>query len=102
MYVQDRFTNQPDDTGGQNGCGPNGGGNTRPCVLFEADIWSQVHYKKETRIVKRENNMSHFMTADHCALLFIDWQERLFPAMEETVRERNLKMQSIYTGWPVS
>ena len=35
--------------------------------------------------------MSHFMTADHCALLFIDWQERLFPAMEETVRERNLK-----------
>ena len=35
--------------------------------------------------------MSHFMTADRCALLFIDWQERLFPAMEETVRERNLK-----------
>ena len=35
--------------------------------------------------------MSHFMTADHCALLFIDWQERLFPAMAEGVRDTNLK-----------
>ena len=35
--------------------------------------------------------MSHFMTADHCALLFIDWQERLFPVMGEKVREQNLK-----------
>ena len=35
--------------------------------------------------------MSHFMTATHCALLFIDWQERLFPAMTEKCRDRYLK-----------
>ena len=35
--------------------------------------------------------MSHFMSAPCCALLLIDWQERLFPAMPERIRERNLK-----------
>ena len=35
--------------------------------------------------------MSHFMTAANCALLFIDWQERLFPVMNEKCRDRYLK-----------
>ena len=41
--------------------------------------------------MKKGKDMAQALMAQHCIALFVDWQERLFPAMPEGIRDRALK-----------